>query len=75
MILEYGSWGGKYGNGENYRSLCQWTRWEVMVSLTRMVVLEMMRSNRNWGVCYRLTGPADTGVRKRVGSRMFKSLV
>lgn len=52
---------------ENYRSLCQWTRWEMMVSLTRMVVLEMMRSHRNWGVCYRLTEPADMGGRKRVG--------
>lgn len=52
---------------ENSRSLCQWTMWEVMVSLTRMVVLEMMRSHRNWGVCYRLTEPADMGGRKRVG--------
>lgn len=73
--MGYGGWGGKCGNRENCRSLCQWTRWEGMVSLTRMVVLAMMRSNRNWGVCYRLTGPVATGGRKRVGSRMFKALV
>lgn len=65
--MGYGGWEGKCGNRENYRSLCQWTTWEVMVSLTRMVVLKMMRSHRNWSVCYRLTGPADMGRRKRVG--------
>lgn len=73
--MGYGGWRDKCGNRENYRSLCQWTKWEVMVSLTRMAVLETMRSNRSRGVCYRLTGPADTGGRKRVDPRMFKSLV
>lgn len=74
---DYRVWrlGSKCGNRENCRSLCQWTKWEVVVSLTKMAVLEMMRSNRSRGVCYSPTEPADTGGRKRVGPRMFKSLV
>lgn len=50
---DYGVWrvGRQVWKQGTCRRLCQWTRWEAMVSLAGMVALEVMRNNGSWGVC------------------------